>query len=122
MADLTQFVGTWIADAGPPFSVHTFTWKPEGSRLRGRWLIEAPDSPAARAAAAAGRPQRVDMQIGDAWLEDGLLLFHVNGAPFVAEFRPSVKARRSSERRCTSCLPSSAGRSTGARSRDIECA
>ena len=75
MADLTPFVGTWIANDGPPFSTHTFTWEPEGTRLRGRWLIEAPDSPAARAAAAAGRPQRIEMQIGDAWLEDGLCSF-----------------------------------------------
>jgi hypothetical protein len=87
MGDLTQFVGTWIADTGAPFSTHTFTWELEGSRLRGRWLIEAPDSPATRAAAAAGRPLRVELQIGDAWLEGGLLLFHVNGGPFVAEFR-----------------------------------
>ena len=27
------------------------------------------------------------MQISDAWLEDGLLLFRVNGVPFVSEFR-----------------------------------
>ncbi len=87
MADLTQFVGTWIADDGLPYSTHTFTWESEGSRLRGRWRVEAPDSPPARAAAAAGRPQQIEMQIGDAWLEDGLLLFHVNGVPFVTEFR-----------------------------------
>jgi hypothetical protein len=87
MADLTQFVGTWTADVGSPFSSHTFTWEPEGSRLRGRWLIEAPDSPAARAATEAGRPGRIEMQIGEPWLENGLLLFHVNGGPFVTEFR-----------------------------------
>jgi hypothetical protein len=87
MSDLTHFVGSWVADAGAPFSTHTFTWELEGSRLRGRWLIEAPDSPATRAVAAAGRPLRIELQIGDAWLEDGLLLFHVNEGSLVAEFR-----------------------------------
>jgi hypothetical protein len=87
MVDLTQFVGTWTEDAGPPFSSHTFTWELNGARLRGRWLIAASDSPAARAATESGRPQRIEMQIGEPWLEDGLLLFHVNGGPFVTEFR-----------------------------------
>jgi hypothetical protein len=27
------------------------------------------------------------MQIGEPWLEDDILLFHVNGGPFVTEFR-----------------------------------
>ena len=27
------------------------------------------------------------MQIGDPWLEDGLLLFRVNGGPYITEFR-----------------------------------
>ena len=87
MADLIRFVGTWTADGGSPSSTHTFTWESEDARLRGRWLVEAPDSPAARAAAAAGRPLRIEMQISDAWLEDGLLLFRVNGVPFVSEFQ-----------------------------------
>jgi len=82
MPDPIHFVGTWTADAGSPFSTHTFTWEADGTRLRGRWIIEAPDSPPARAAAAAGRPLRIEMQIGDAWLEDDLLLFQVNGVPF----------------------------------------
>jgi hypothetical protein len=86
MADLIHFVGTWTADAGSPFSIHTFTWESEGARLRGRWRVEAPDSPATRAA-AAGRPLRIEMQISDAWLEDDLLLFRVSGVPFVSEFR-----------------------------------
>jgi hypothetical protein len=87
MADLFHFVGTWTADAGSPSSTHTFTWESEDSRLRGRWLVEAPDSPATRAAAAAGRQLRIEMQISDVWLEDDLLLFRVNGVPFVSEFR-----------------------------------
>ena len=41
----------------------------------------------ARAAAAAGRPLRIEMHIGEAWLEDGRLLFRANGGPLVAEFR-----------------------------------
>jgi len=27
------------------------------------------------------------MQVGDPWLEDGLLLFHLNSGPYVTEFR-----------------------------------
>ena len=50
MAELSDFVGTW------------------------------------RAEAAASRPTRFEMQIGDPWLEDGLLLFHVNGSPYITEF------------------------------------
>jgi hypothetical protein len=87
VADLDHFVGTWTAENGSPFSTHTFTWESEDARLRGRWRVEAPDSPAASAAAAAGKPLRIEMQISDAWLEDGLLLFRVNGVPFVSEFR-----------------------------------
>jgi hypothetical protein len=87
VADLIDFVGTWRAEGGSPFSTHTFTWESEDARLHGLWLVEAPDSPAARAAAAAGKPLRIEMQISDAWLEDGLLLFRVNGVPFVSEFR-----------------------------------
>ena len=84
IVDLIQFVGTWTEDVGPPFSSHTFTWELNGARLRGRWVIEASDSPAARAAKESGRPQRIEMQIGEPWLEDGLLLFHVDGGPFVS--------------------------------------
>ncbi len=87
MVELSDFVGTWRAEEGAPFSTHTFTWENTGTDLRGRWVIEAADSPAARAAAAAGRPARFEMQIGDVWLEDGRLLFHVNGGPYITEFR-----------------------------------
>jgi hypothetical protein len=87
MGELSEFVGTWRAEKGVPYSTHTFTWENTGTGLRGRWIIEAADSPGARAAAAAGKPTRVEMQVGDPWLEDGLLLFHLHGSPYVTEFR-----------------------------------
>lgn len=87
MADLSDFIGTWRAEEGAPFSSHTFTWESAGLGLSGRWIIEAADRPAARAAAAAGRPTRLEMRVGTPWLEDDLLLFHVNDGPFVTEFR-----------------------------------
>lgn len=87
MGELRDFVGTWRAEKGAPFSNHTFTWENTASGLRGRWIIEAADSPAMRAAAAAGRPTRFEMQVGDPWLEDGLLLFRINGGPYITEFR-----------------------------------
>jgi len=87
MGELSDFVGIWRAEKGAPFSTHTFTWESTGTGLRGRWIIEAADSPTTRAAAAAGGPTRFEMQIGEPWLEDGLLLFHVNGGPYITEFR-----------------------------------
>ena len=87
MGEMSDFVGTWRAEKGAPLSIHTFTWEDTGTGLRGRWVIEAADSPAVRAAAAAGRPTRFEMQVGDPWLEDGLLLFHLNGGPYITEFR-----------------------------------
>lgn len=82
-ADLSQFVGTWTADVGTPFSSHTFSWERAGSRLRGHWRIRAPDS----TTAATGQPKLVEMEISEPWLEDDLLLFHVNGGSLVTEFR-----------------------------------
>ena len=87
MLELSHFVGTWRAEKGAPLSSHTFMWEQTAAGLRGRWIIEAPDSPATRAMAAAGRPTRFEMQVGEPWLEDGLLLFHINGWPGVSEFR-----------------------------------
>ena len=87
MADLRDFIGTWRAEEGAPYSSHTFTWESAGIGLQGRWIIEAADSPAARAAVSAGQPTRLEMRVGKPWLEDGLLLFHVNDGPFVTEFR-----------------------------------
>ena len=87
MSEVSDFVGTWRAEKGAPFSTHTFTWEDTGTGLRGRWIIEAPDSPATRAAAAAGRPTRFEMQVSDPWLEGGLLLFQVNRGPYITEFR-----------------------------------
>jgi hypothetical protein len=87
MGELSDFVGTWRAGKEAPFSNHTFTWENTASGLRGRWIIEAADSSGARAEAAAGKPTRFEMQVGDPWLEGGVLLFHINGGPYVTEFR-----------------------------------
>ena len=88
MTDFSEFIGTWRADREAPYSSHTFTWQPDDSGLLGRWIVEAADSPAIRAAAAAtGRPTRFEMQVGQPWLEDDLLLFYVNGGPVATEFR-----------------------------------
>lgn len=87
MGEFGDFIGTWRAAQGPPYSSHTFTWEHTATGLRGRWIIEASNSPAARAAAAVRRPAQLEMQVGDPWLEDGVLLFHINGGPYVTEFR-----------------------------------
>jgi hypothetical protein len=86
MPDLNDFIGVWRAEMGPPYSTHTFKWEQAGAGLRGRWLIEAGGSAAQRAAARPGGPTRLEMEVGDPWLEEGLLLFHVNDGPIVFEF------------------------------------
>jgi hypothetical protein len=68
-------------------SDHTFTWEWDGVELRGRWVIEMPDSPQARAAAEAGRPTHIEMPVGRTLLEDGVLLFHYSYPSFAMEFR-----------------------------------
>lgn len=35
MADLRDFLGTWRAERGRPFSTHTITWEASDGRLRG---------------------------------------------------------------------------------------
>ena len=92
MVQLTDFIGTWRAENGAPFTSHTFTWALRDGHLVGRWILEVPDAATARAATAAGRPTWGEMQIGEPWLEDGVLLFHVSGGPFITEFRLLGKA------------------------------
>lgn len=87
VTELDDFVGTWRADEGAPYSTHTFTWERAGAYLRGRWVIKAANSEAAHVVVAAARPAQFEMQVGKPWLEDGLLLFHVNGGPYLTEFR-----------------------------------
>ena len=87
MTGFNEFIGTWRAEEGAPYSSHTFTWELAGGEVSGRWIIEAADSPGARAAATAGNPTRFEMRVGKPWLEDGLLLFYLNDGPFVTEFR-----------------------------------
>ena len=87
MGDVSDFIGIWRASPGVPFSDHTFTWAKDADGLRGTWVIEAADHPARRAAAAEGRPTRFEVQVGDPWLEDGRLLFHLHGGPYLSEFK-----------------------------------
>ncbi len=87
MNQLRDFIGTWRISRGAPFSDHTFTWHPSADGLQGRWIIEAPDSPAAREAAAQGRPTRIEIQVGSPWLESGVLFFKLHDGPYVSEFR-----------------------------------
>jgi len=87
MADVTRFLGGWTASRGAPYSNHTFTWEIDHTRLRGRWVIEASDSPAARAATAIGRPMRLEMQVDEPSLEGDALMFQMHGGPALAEFR-----------------------------------
>ena len=87
MGELSDFVGTWRASKGAPCSDHTFTWERSSGGLQGRWVIEAADSPRARAAAAVGRSTRLEVPVGAPWLEDGALLFSIHGSPYITEFR-----------------------------------
>jgi len=87
MYELSDFIGTWRASLGAPYSSHTFTWAVSDAGLQGHWVIEAADSPKAREAAAQGRPTRFEVPIESPWLESGVLFFRANNAPFVAEFR-----------------------------------
>ena len=87
MSELGDFIGTWRASRGFPYSAHTVTWQVSGEGLEGRWVIEAADSPEAREAAAQGRPTRWEIPIESPWLEAGVLYFRTNNSPFVSEFR-----------------------------------
>ena len=84
MVQLTDFTGTWRAEHGAPFSSHKFTWALRDGHLVGRWILAVPN---VAAATVAGRPTWAEMQIGEPWLEDGVLFFYVNGGPFMSEFR-----------------------------------
>lgn len=88
MGDLQDFVGTWRAERGAPYSTHTFTWEAADASLRGEWIIEATVADRAPSSALARHwPKRVLMQIGEPRLDEGRLLFTVNGGPIVTEFR-----------------------------------
>ena len=88
MADLQDFVGTWRADREAPWSSHTFTWARNVDGLRGEWTIEAAVPRAAdRVQEPAASPQRLQVQIGEPSLDEGRVLFHLNGGPFITEFR-----------------------------------
>ena len=77
---LSDFVGTWKASRGAPFSDHTFTWQPSEDGLQGRWIIEALDSSAADEAASEGQPTRIEIPIDAPWLESGVLFFKMHPA------------------------------------------
>jgi hypothetical protein len=88
MTDFHEFVGTWRAEPGAPFSTHTFTWTIAAEGLRGEWVIEAASEVGnARPWSSNDPPRRVQMQIGNVSLDEGRVLFVLNGSPFPAEFR-----------------------------------
>ena len=87
MNDMMRFVGTWKGDRRFGRSDHTFTWTLEGEQLHGRWVIEAPTPVAAPPPSNVGGLRQIEMQVGEPWIENGVLLFHVNAGPFVTEFR-----------------------------------
>src|SRR5688572_18154915 len=87
MASLLDFVGTWRAAKGWPYSSHTFTWLASGESLQGEWIIEGASRPDPSKAVA----KRLQVQIGEPRLDDGRLLFRMgsgpNMSPYVTEFR-----------------------------------
>lgn len=84
MPELRDFVGTWKTDPHPSISAHTLTWHLEAGQLRGRWTINATiEAPAF----LMGRPRPCEMRLGRTWIDDGVLLFHVNGSVWPSEFR-----------------------------------
>lgn len=88
MASLQDFVGTWRSQRGVPYSTHTFAWEPADTGLRGEWTIEATVAGGRESSALVRHwPKHVQMQISEPSLDQGRLLFHVNGGPYVTEFR-----------------------------------
>lgn len=88
MANFQDFVGTWRAERGVPFSTHTFTWEAADAGLRGEWTIEATIAGGRESSALVRHwPKRLQMQISEPSLDEGRLLFYVNGGPYVWEFR-----------------------------------
>jgi hypothetical protein len=84
MAALPHFVGTWRNAPHDPQSTHTLIWKLDSTGLRGRWIVE----PTIDAGALiGGKPRAYEMRIGRCWIEDDVLLFHVNGNAWPSEFR-----------------------------------
>jgi hypothetical protein len=81
MAELQDFVGTWKYDGRYPRSSHTITWRFDGRQLHGRWVVES------TAADEEGNRKSFDLPVGDPWLENGVLLFHVLNGPWPSEFR-----------------------------------
>lgn len=84
MPELRDFIGTWKTDPHPSISAHTLTWQLDAGQLRGRWTIAATIE---AAGFLMGRPRPCEMRVGRAWIDDGVLLFHVNGAVWPSEFR-----------------------------------
>jgi hypothetical protein len=88
MADLGDFVGTWHAERGAPYSTHTFTWTASDDGLRGEWIIEAGPPPAGEHTWLSNpKPMRHQMPVGVPILDKERLLFGSEGSPFLAEFR-----------------------------------
>lgn len=77
MSDLAKYIGTWHGQTGDPGVIHTLTWKSDGSGLRGRYIMQPPQSTA----------PSILMEISEPVIEDEVLIFTVQHSPFPAEFR-----------------------------------
>jgi len=84
MAALPHFVGTWRNAAHDPQCTHTLIWKLERTGLRGRWIVEPTIE---GGGVVSGKPRAYEMRVGRCWVEDDVLLFHVNGNAWPSEFR-----------------------------------
>lgn len=72
MANLQDFVGTWRAERGAPFSTHTVTWEAADAGLRGEWTIEATVADSRQSSARVRHwPKRLQMQISEPSLDEG---------------------------------------------------
>jgi hypothetical protein len=120
MTALTDFVGTWVASRGAPYSNHVCEWRLEGERLRRHWPIEAPESSAAGAAAAAGLPIRLQVAIDDCRLDDSRVLFRQGARRMLPSSDSSAAMKRSLARPSTTCRKSWFA-STAARLKGTEC-
>jgi hypothetical protein len=66
----------------------TFTWTATDDGLRGEWVIEAAaPPPGAGTWMSNPSPKQLQMQVGVPTLDDGRLLFTINGGPYITEFR-----------------------------------
>lgn len=87
MAALEQFAGTWRSERGHPYSTQTVTWTMADNRLVGHWLIEAAGPPPETGWQSNPQPLRHEVHLTAVTLDEGRVLFTLNGGPYITEFR-----------------------------------